>query len=60
MDGILISDSKEKANVLNEQFKSVFNEKISNDVPDMGHSPFGPMQNFNITVPGWYSTQIII
>ena len=52
VDGRLISDSKEKANVLNEQFKSVFNEKITNDLPDMGHSPFGPMQNFNITVPG--------
>ena len=52
VDGRLISDSKEKANVLNEQFKSVFNEKITNDLPDMGHSPFGPMHNFNITVPG--------
>ena len=29
-----------------------FDEKITNDLPDMGHSPFGPMQNFNITVPG--------
>ena len=27
-------------------------KKISKDLPDMGHSPFGPMQNFIITVPG--------
>ena len=31
VDGKLISDSKEKANVLNDQFKSVFNEKNTND-----------------------------
>ena len=52
VDGKLIYDSKEKANVLNDQFKSVFNEKITNDSPDMGHSPFGPMESFIITVPG--------
>ena len=53
VDGKLISDSKEKANVLNDQFKSVFNEKITHDLPDMGHvSPFGPMESFIITVPG--------
>ena len=47
--GKLISDSKEKENVLNDQFKSVFNEKITNALPDMGHSPFGPMQNFSVS-----------
>ena len=52
VDGKLISDSKEKANVLNDQFKSVFNEKITNDLPDMGHSPFGPIESFIINVHG--------
>ena len=52
VDDKLISSSKDKANKLNDQFKLVFNEKITDDSPDMGHSTFGSMQNVFITVAG--------
>ena len=36
MDSKQITNTKDKANVLSKQFESVFNEKISNDLPDIG------------------------
>ena len=45
VDVKLITNTKDKANVPNKQFKSVFNEKISSDLVDMGHSPFESMQD---------------
>ena len=54
MDDQIISNSKDikgKCAKLPRN-KSVFNEEITNDLLDMGHSPFRTMQIFFITVPG--------
>ena len=46
-----VPEHKRKCRLLNEQFKSDIYEKITSDLPAMGHSPFRPMQNYIITVP---------
>ena len=47
-DGYLKSDSKTKAEILNEQFESVFTKEDLTNQPDKGHSPFTPMENITV------------
>ena len=51
--GMTHSDSETKANILNEQFSSVFNkdEDIST-IPDMGPSPHDPVEHITVTEGG--------
>ena len=42
-DGVLISDSKGKADVLNKQYASLFTEEDITSVPDLGPSPHPQM-----------------
>lgn len=52
-DGILTENVKEKANILNEQFRKAFSVETSEKkIPDKGTSHFPHMQNINITVAG--------
>ena len=51
-DGFLKSDSYNKAEILNEQFRSVFTEEDLTNIPDKGQSPFIPMKNILITNQG--------
>ena len=51
VNGKLISDTYEKAEALNEQFKSVFSSATHENLPDMGPSPFSSMNKFKITAP---------
>ena len=53
-DGILYSDSKMKAEILNEQFSSVFNKDEDDEMPDMGSSPHPPMDRIKVTEKGVY------
>jgi hypothetical protein len=52
--GFLKSDNQSKANILNEQFKSVFTNENHTNFPDKGPSPFPSMTNINITEHGVY------
>ena len=52
VNGKLISDTCEKAEALNELFKSVFSPATLECLPDMGPSPFPLMNKIKITVPG--------
>ena len=38
-DGILVTDTQEKANILNNQFQSVFTNETNTNIPDKGTSP---------------------
>ena len=51
-DGVLISDAKGKANILNKQYASVFTEEDTGELPDLGPSPFPKMDNPTITQSG--------
>ena len=46
--GFLTSDSLNKAEILNEQFKSVFTSENLDNKPNKGPSPFTSMQNINV------------
>ena len=50
--GNIVTDSSEKAEILNEQFKSVFTIEDTTCIPDMGVSPYPPISNIDITVNG--------
>lgn len=52
-DGLTYSDGKSKANILNQQFSSVFNsdEDVST-IPDKGPSPHPAMDNITVTENG--------
>ena len=51
-DGVLISDSKGKADVLNQQYASVFTEEDMTTIPDLGPSPHPKMSQPHITEKG--------
>jgi hypothetical protein len=51
-DGVLKSNPKEKAEVLNKQFSSVFTNDTNSSYPDLGNSPYKNMPSINITVNG--------
>ena len=40
MNGQIVSESKAKADILNNQFASVFTSESSGDLPDLGDSPY--------------------
>jgi hypothetical protein len=52
--GFLKNYNQSKANILNEQFKSVFTTENHTNFPDKGPSPFPPMTNIHITEHGVY------
>lgn len=51
-DGFLHSDNQSKANILNDQFKSVFTKEDHTNLPDKGRSPFNTMEQINISERG--------
>ena len=51
-DGFLKSDSLSKAEILNDQFRSVFTDEDLTNTPDKGQSPFSPMNSIQITHQG--------
>ena len=51
-DGKLHTTTKEKANILNNQFQSVFTSEPPGSIPDKGPSPHPDIQSLNITTPG--------
>ncbi|CAH1248772.1 Hypp8402 [Branchiostoma lanceolatum] len=52
-EGTLISDNKAKADLLNQQFQSVFTtEPLEDPLPDMGPSPHTPMMDIKIDTTG--------
>ena len=54
-DGLTYSDKLIRANLLNQQFSSVFNQnEDTNSIKDKGPSPYTAMPNINITIPGVY------
>ena len=46
------SSNKDKSQVLNMQYTSVFREKDASNIPDIGHSPYASMSKINVTVNG--------
>jgi len=50
--GLLISNSTGKANLLNKQFVSVFSAATSNHQPNLGPSPLPSMPPIAVSVPG--------
>ena len=51
-EGYIQSDSKKKADILNEQFQSVFTEEDLSNKPDKGPSPYTEMENIEICEKG--------
>ena len=51
-DGFLQSDSQQKANILNDQFQSVYTRKNTEGIPDMGPSTPPDMNHITIHPPG--------
>jgi hypothetical protein len=51
-DGVLVSDAKGKANILNHQYASVFTEENTETVPDLGPSPHQKMLHPTVTQLG--------
>ena len=51
-DGQIISDDTEKANILNEQFQSVFTDEPPGELPSLGTSPHEQIGPLNITTWG--------
>ena len=47
-----VTDSQDKANILNSQFKSVFTTKDLDSLPQMGESPFPDVQNIQVSPEG--------
>ena len=50
--GFLQSDNKSKAEILNEQFQSVFTKEIINNFPNKGKSPYSTMEDIKINSKG--------
>ena len=48
----MVTDSTEKAEVLNKQFKSVFTVEDTSTVPDKGTSPYPSIPDINVTLDG--------
>ena len=51
-DGVLNSSPKDKAEVLNKHFSSVFTNVTNSSYPDLGNSPYKNMPSIYITVNG--------
>ncbi len=51
-NGILYSDNKNKADILNQQFASVFTQEDMSDMPDLGPSPHPHILDISISVAG--------
>ena len=50
--GNIVTDPSEKAEILNNQFKSVFTIEDTTSIPDKGTSPYPSIIDINITVNG--------
>ena len=50
--GMLITDSKSKASILNQQFQKAFTPVTADPTPDKGHSPHKQMPSINISENG--------
>jgi hypothetical protein len=48
----LVSENAQKAEALNQQFKSVFTQENLNNIPTMPHSDYTPMPDIHITTTG--------
>ena len=48
----IITDPLEKAEILNNQFKSVFTSEDTSCIPDRGNSPYPPIPDIHITLNG--------
>ena len=51
-NGILKTDTKEKANICNRQFQSAFTREGGSDPPSKGASPFSPMGDITVNPKG--------
>ena len=51
-NGIIASDPQEKAELINQQFTSVFTHENTSTLPDLGTSPFNTIEVDNIYVDG--------
>ena len=51
-NGILKTDTKEKANICYRQFQSAFTGKCDSDPPSKGASPFSPMGDITVDPKG--------
>ena len=51
-DGFLKSDNQSKANILNNQFESVFTKEDTSSIPDKGPSPHPEMPNIEVNWKG--------
>jgi hypothetical protein len=51
-EGQLVADTKQKANILNEQFQSVFTTESTDNIPNKGVSPHPVIPSITITTPG--------
>ena len=52
LHGNIITDSKEKANIFNSHYRSVFTNEPDEVLPDKGSSPHPLMEDITITTPG--------
>ena len=55
-EGQLVADTKQNANILNEQFKSVFTTESIDNIPNKGVSPHPVIPPLTITSPGIQKT----
>ena len=51
-EGQLVADTKQKANILNEQFPSVFTTESTENIPNKGVSPHPVIPSLTMTSPG--------
>ena len=51
-EGQLVADTKQKANILNEQFQSVFTTESIDNIPNKDVSPHPVIPSLTITTPG--------
>lgn len=51
-NGILKTDTKDKANICNAQFQSAFTREADTDPPSKGTSPFSPMEEITVDPNG--------
>ncbi|KAK3104689.1 hypothetical protein FSP39_007852 [Pinctada imbricata] len=51
-DGLLYSDTKSKAEILNTQFHSIYTREDTNNMPNKGTSPYPDMPSIRVSVKG--------
>ena len=51
-DGKIVSEEPQKANILNDQFQSVFTAEPEGNVPSLGNSPHNQINYLTITKAG--------